>query len=335
MTLYGFLNLSNATINPPETVAMLTSVMDAERVDHLFVAVNDDMDAENAGILRRFRNMPVTGLVVDAHSPAPLLRKLCVASGCLCLQGIDYRRLIPSFFGHVMNHNLPARVADLIPQDYASVVKPHMSKPFDVWAAHLQTVLSAETIQLLPHPSLFFACMDVLPFDQIKIVVLGQDPYPTPTDPHGLAFSSRSGTMPQSLRHIDAQLKAEGFPGCGTGNLTHWACQGVLLMNTALSVRAHAAGSMCQASLWHPLTKAIVRAVSSNRNRPIAFILWGRKAQDFKDCIQNQDIHWILETAHPSPLGHAANAPVPFHSRPHFTSANDFLIKNGSIPIKW
>lgn len=165
---------------------------------------------------------------------------------------------------------------------------------------------------------------------EVKVVVLGQDPYHTPGAAHGLAFSvPDSQTIPPSLVNIYKEIDAEyGQHANPTGNLRNWQQQGVLLLNNVLTVEAHKAGSH-RGKGWEQFTEAVVRYLDAEREH-LVFLLWGRDARSKKNMI-DVNRHLILESAHPSPLS-AHNG---FFGNNHFRRANDYLAKHGVAEIEW
>lgn len=174
-----------------------------------------------------------------------------------------------------------------------------------------------------------FAALNHTPFDQVKVVLLGQDPYHGPGQAHGLCFSVNKGIpVPPSLKNIYKELAADtGFRIPAHGNLMPWARQGVLLLNATLSVRAAEAGSH-QNKGWETFTDQIISVLSSRR-RHLVFMLWGNFARGKKHLIGQQ--HLVLEAAHPSPLS-AHNG---FMGCRHFSAANAYLVEKGLTPIDW
>lgn len=168
------------------------------------------------------------------------------------------------------------------------------------------------------------------PLSQVKVVIIGQDPYHEPGQAHGLSFSVKPGVdIPPSLQNIYQELQAD--LGCSipdNGCLTKWAQQGVLLLNSVLTVRAHQAFSHANLG-WQQFTDAAIRAVNG-QDRPVVFFLWGRSAQE-KSSMLNNPKHLILKAPHPSPLSAYRGF---FGSRP-FSQANRFLEANGETPIDW
>lgn len=166
--------------------------------------------------------------------------------------------------------------------------------------------------------------------NQVKVVILGQDPYHTPGAAHGLAFSvPDSQPIPPSLVNIYKEIDAEfGQHANSTGNLKSWQDQGVLLLNNVLTVEAHRAGSH-RGKGWETFTKATVEYL--NQKSPhLVFMLWGRDARSKKELIDSSK-HLILESAHPSPL----SAHAGFFGNNHFRKANEFLTAHGSTAISW
>lgn len=165
---------------------------------------------------------------------------------------------------------------------------------------------------------------------EVKVVVLGQDPYHTPGAAHGLAFSvPDSQPIPPSLVNIYKEIDAEyGQHANPTGNLRNWQQQGVLLLNNVLTVEAHKAGSH-RGKGWEQFTEAVVRYLDAEREH-LVFLLWGRDARSKKNMI-DVNRHLILESAHPSPLS-AHNG---FFGNNHFRRANDYLAKHGVAEIEW
>ncbi|HHX80958.1 MAG TPA: uracil-DNA glycosylase [Acholeplasmataceae bacterium] len=167
-------------------------------------------------------------------------------------------------------------------------------------------------------------------YEDIKAVILGQDPYPNPEQAHGLCFSVPEGIrIPPSLVNIFKELHNDlGCPFPSSGKLTKWAEEGVLLLNTVLTVRAKAPGSH-RGQGWEILTQKIIEIVNQKQD-PIVFILWGNDAKRSKHLITNPR-HLILEGSHPSPL----SAWSGFFGKGYFSKCNEFLISQGRKPIDW
>ena len=187
-----------------------------------------------------------------------------------------------------------------------------------------------QTTTVYPPASRIFAAFDACPFDKVKVVILGQDPYHGPHQANGLCFSVNEGVdLPPSLVNIFKEVSADlGRQMPADGNLERWARQGVLLLNATLTVDAHKAGSH-QGRGWEEFTDAAIRAVNEI-DRPVVYMLWGRPAQSKKSMLNNPK-HLILEAPHPSPL----SAYRGFFGCGHFSAANDFLVQNGLEPIDW
>ncbi|EPX78126.1 uracil-DNA glycosylase [Salipiger mucosus] len=192
----------------------------------------------------------------------------------------------------------------------------------------IAAALAAEDREVLPPAPQIFAALDACPPDTVRVVILGQDPYPTPGHAHGLAFSVEPHIrpLPRSLGNIFKELEAEFGAAPATGDLRHWAAQGVLLLNTALTVPAGTAGGHARMG-WSTLTEQVLEELSK---KPRAFVLWGKHAQGFERHIHGTD-HLLLRSAHPSPLSARRGF---FGSRP-FSRVNEWLIARGETPIDW
>lgn len=175
-----------------------------------------------------------------------------------------------------------------------------------------------------------FNAFHLTPVSKVKAVILGQDPYHEPGQAEGLCFSVKPGVaIPPSLENIYKELHDDiGFRIPNNGSLVKWAKEGVLLLNSLLTVRAHAAFSH-KGKGWEEFTDAAVR-VLNKEDRPIVFLLWGKSAQD-KGAVLNNPKHLILKAPHPSPL----SAYRGFFGCKHFSRANEFLKANGETPIDW
>lgn len=175
-----------------------------------------------------------------------------------------------------------------------------------------------------------FNALRYTPYHAVKAVLLGQDPYHGPGQAHGLCFSVQEGVEPPpSLRNIFQELESDlGFPPPKNGTLTKWAEQGVLMLNTTLTVRRGQANSHKNIG-WTTFTDAVIRRLNE-RETPIVFLLWGGNARSKKPLITNPN-HLILETVHPSPL----SAYGGFFGCRHFSRCNEFLQAHGETPIDW
>lgn len=180
-----------------------------------------------------------------------------------------------------------------------------------------------------PGPEIFNA-FEYCSFDDIKVVILGQDPYHGPDQAHGLCFSVRDGIKPPpSLVNIYKELKEDvGKKIPATGDLTHWAQQGVLLLNATLTVRARSAGSH-QKKGWEEFTDAVIKLISQEKENTV-FMLWGAYAQK-KGSVIDRKKHLVLESPHPSPF----SAHSGFFGCKHFSKANQYLKENGKNAINW
>lgn len=181
-----------------------------------------------------------------------------------------------------------------------------------------------------PPGSRIFAAFDLCPFDKVKVVIIGQDPYHEPGQAEGLCFSVADGVaQPPSLVNIFKEIRDDlGTPPPANGSLRRWAEQGVLLLNATLTVRAHAAGSH-QNRGWEEFTDAAIRHLADSRTG-IVFLLWGSYAQR-KGSVIDRSRHLVLQSAHPSPL----SAYRGFFGNHHFSLANDYLERQGKTPILW
>jgi uracil-DNA glycosylase len=184
--------------------------------------------------------------------------------------------------------------------------------------------------QVLPGPADIFNSLLLTPLERVKAVILGQDPYPTPGDAHGLAFSYRGQRrLPASLRVILAEMASEQHaPMPRTGDLTPWAQQGVLLLNTALTVEAGKAGAHLKFG-WSALADQAVRAVSDQRPA-VAFLLWGAPARK-RAALIDRTRHRVIESGHPSPLNRLND----FKGTQPFSQANAWLTEKGLTAIDW
>lgn len=187
-----------------------------------------------------------------------------------------------------------------------------------------------QTQRVFPPGNKIFSAFNHTPFDKVKVVILGQDPYHGEGQAHGLSFSVPEGiAKPPSLVNIFKEINADlGLPIPATGNLEKWADQGVLLLNATLTVRANLAGSH-QKRGWENFTDAAIKKLSEKREN-LVFILWGRFAQN-KEALIDASKHCILKSAHPSPLS-AYNG---FFGCKHFSKTNEYLRSKGIGEIDW
>ena len=186
------------------------------------------------------------------------------------------------------------------------------------------------THTVYPPGKQIFAAFDSCPFEQVKVVILGQDPYHEPRQAHGLCFSVNDGIpFPPSLQNIFKEIESDlGIPVPASGDLTRWAQQGVLLLNATLTVRAHQAASH-QGKGWETFTDAVIHKLSEEREH-LVFILWGSYAQRKGEFIDSRR-HLVLKSPHPSPL----SAHRGFFGNHHFSQANRYLASHGITPIQW
>lgn len=187
-----------------------------------------------------------------------------------------------------------------------------------------------QNCEVFPPPRFIFNALDSVPVDKVRVVILGQDPYHSPGQAHGLSFSVPPGIpLPPSLTNIYKEIKSDlGRDSPRDGDLSRWANQGILLLNATLTVRAHQAGSH-QNRGWELFTDAVIHRLAETKNH-LVFILWGNYAQK-KGAFIDPAKHLVIKSAHPSPLS-AYNGF--FGSRP-FSKANTYLATHGQPPIDW
>lgn len=216
-----------------------------------------------------------------------------------------------------------------IEEGWYKVLKNEFESPY---FANIKAFLIDEKKHYVVYPpsSLIFNAFNLTPFDKVKVVILGQDPYHNVGQAHGLAFSVPDGIQPPpSLQNIFKELSNDiGMQIPKSGNLENWAKEGVLLLNASLTVRANMAASHARIG-WQQFTDAAIRALSLNKEH-LVFILWGNYAIA-KESLIDHSKHLVLKTVHPSPL--AANRG--FFGCHHFSQTNQYLINNGISPINW
>lgn len=216
-----------------------------------------------------------------------------------------------------------------IDNDWLDPLKEEFKKPYYA-QLHKKVMEEYQTHQIYPDPEDLFNAFHFTPLSKVKVVILGQDPYHGVGQAHGLCFSVKPDVdIPPSLVNIYQEIHDE--LGCEiprNGYLKYWADQGVLLLNTVLTVRAHQANSH-RGIGWENFTDAAIKAVNAKQT-PVVYMLWGRPAQSKKSMLDNPK-HLILEAPHPSPL----SAYRGFFGCGHFKACNDFLIKNHMEPIDW
>ena len=228
-----------------------------------------------------------------------------------------------------------SELSDLIPENWSVALKPATNTPeFKTLEKFLDNEWKSETIY--PPKPLIFEALNLTPLDQVKVVILGQDPYHGPKQAHGLAFSvleegltQKGAKYPPSLRNILKELKSD--LGIETSrqatNLESWAKQGVLMFNAVLTVRAGEADSH-KGQGWEEVTDQIIKTVSAKKE-PVIFVLWGNKAKVKAKLVA--DHHHIISSAHPSPLSASRGF---FGSKP-FSEINNILLTDNQAPIKW
>ena len=219
------------------------------------------------------------------------------------------------------------------PKLHPSWLAPLRGEFADPYMAALRQFLVAEKEagkRIFPRGSDWFRALDLTPLDDVRVVVLGQDPYHGAGQAHGLCFSVRPGTRtPPSLANIYKEMEADlGIPPARHGFLEHWAEQGVLLLNAVLTVEMALAASH-QGRGWERFTDAVIRLVN-DRARPVVFMLWGSHAQK-KAAFVDSGRHLVLRSPHPSPL----SAHTGFFGSKPFSKANAFLAAHGEQPIDW
>lgn len=229
----------------------------------------------------------------------------------------------------ILHHKREVLNLGAITNDWIQAIGGELRLPY---YAELNQFVKTEYSQytIYPKEDDIYNALHFTPLSQVKVVILGQDPYHNEEQAHGLCFSVKAEVeIPPSLVNIYKELSSD--LGCylpDNGYLEKWAKQGVLLLNTVLTVRAHQANSH-QGKGWERFTDAVIQAVNT-QDRPIVFILWGRPAQRKKAMLNNPK-HLILEAPHPSPL----SAYRGFFGSRHFSKTNNFLINHGIDPIDW
>lgn len=215
--------------------------------------------------------------------------------------------------------------------EWLKVLASEFNKPYMIALKSFLLSEKQKGLQVYPKGSAIFNAFNHTPFDKVKVVILGQDPYHGTGQAHGLSFSVKKGVVtPPSLKNIYKELALE-FPDYKTpthGNLTAWADQGVLLLNATLTVRAHEAGSH-QNQGWEKFTDQVITSLSEKREG-LVFLLWGKYAQQ-KEGLIDPNKHHVLKAAHPSPFS-AYNG---FFGCNHFLKTNQILLSSGLAPINW
>lgn len=216
-----------------------------------------------------------------------------------------------------------------IDTSWKAVLQEEFDKPyFADLVAFVKNEYATKTI--FPPGNLIFNAFDQCPFDKVKVVIIGQDPYHGPRQAHGLCFSVNDGVaFPPSLINIFKEIERDlSIPTPPSGNLTRWAQQGVLLLNATLTVEAHKAGSH-QNKGWERFTDEVIRILAEQKEH-IVFMLWGNYAQQKANFVDSTK-HLILKTVHPSPL----SAFRGFIGSGHFSAATEYLVEKGEDEVEW
>lgn len=217
-----------------------------------------------------------------------------------------------------------------IEQSWKEQLQEEFKKPYFKQIGYVLRAEKAQGKTIYPPGPLIFNAFNTTPFDNVKVVILGQDPYHGPGQAHGLSFSVPDGIAPPpSLINIFKEIHEDlELPIPRTGNLEHWAKQGVLLLNASLTVVAHSANSHSKIG-WHHFTDDVIRIISE-RKEHVVFMLWGAFAKSKQELIDRRK-HLVLTSAHPSPLS-AHNG---FFGNRHFSKANHWLKEKHLSPIDW
>ena len=216
-----------------------------------------------------------------------------------------------------------------IEQSWKDALAAEFGKPYFESLVRFLHKEKSDGRRIFPPGSQIFRAFDLTPADQVKVVILGQDPYHGPGQAHGLSFSVPEGIpAPPSLKNIFKEIESDmGVRMSGYPNLENWARQGVLLLNAVLTVRSGEAASHSKIG-WEQFTDAVISYISDNCEG-VVFMLWGNFARG-KRVLIDASRHCVLEAAHPSPLARGA-----FFGCRHFSRANSWLIANGKSPINW
>lgn len=220
-------------------------------------------------------------------------------------------------------------MAIVFKNDWKEVLDGEFDKPY-YQKLRKQLIIEYKNFQIFPDMYDIFNAFHLTAYNDVKVCLIGQDPYHNVNQAHGLSFSVKKGVdIPPSLLNIYKELNSD--LGCyipNNGDLTKWAKQGVLLLNAVLTVRAHKAASHKMLG-WENFTDQVIRLLNE-REKPLVFILWGAFAQS-KECFITNPKHLIIKSPHPSPLSATRGF---FGSKP-FSKTNEFLIKNNMTPIDW
>ena len=217
-----------------------------------------------------------------------------------------------------------------IEPSWKEILRQEFSKPYFLQIVNFIKTEKLAGKTIYPPGQFIFNAFNTTPFEQVKVVILGQDPYHGPGQAHGLSFSVQNGIAPPpSLINIFKELKSDiGLPIPSHGNLTYWAEQGVLLLNASLTVRANEPMSHSKIG-WSEFTDTVISKISDLR-KDVMFILWGKFAQE-KQALVDETKHGLLKAAHPSPF----SADKGFFGCRHFSKTNEWLVKRGIDPIDW
>ncbi len=217
-----------------------------------------------------------------------------------------------------------------IDDNWKAVLKQEFTKSYFLQVATFLKTERASGALVYPPGKFIFNAFNSTPFNKVKVVILGQDPYHGAGQAHGLCFSVTAGTaIPPSLQNIYKELLADlNIPIATTGNLEKWAAQGVFLLNAILTVRANEPASHSKIG-WMDFTDAVIRKISDEK-QGVVFLLWGRFAQE-KQVLIDETKHHVLKAAHPSPF----SADKGFYGCRHFSRTNEILVKQGMEPIDW
>ena len=213
---------------------------------------------------------------------------------------------------------------------WKQALKNEFDRPYFQQVVTFLKIERAQGKTIYPPGSLIFNAFDKTPYDKVKVVIIGQDPYHGDGQAHGLSFSVQPGVKPPpSLVNIYKELQTDiGMPIPTSGNLDHWAKQGVLLLNAALTVRANEPASHAKIG-WADFTNAVISKLSDDKSGVI-FLLWGRFAHE-KQPLIDETRHFVLKAAHPSPF----SADKGFFGCKHFSKTNELLSRQGLDPIDW
>lgn len=216
-----------------------------------------------------------------------------------------------------------------IESSWKEELKDEFEKPYFQEIAAFLHKEKREGKTIYPPGPLIFNAFELTPFDKVRVVIIGQDPYHGAGQAHGLSFSVPDGiAIPPSLKNIYKEIESDlGIAPRQSGNLEHWAKQGVFLLNAILTVRANQAASHSNIG-WQKFTDAVISKISQQK-KGVVFLLWGNYAKGKRELICS-DGNLILEAAHPSPLARGA-----FFGCKHFSKTNNFLIAQGQEPVVW